>query len=168
MRNKFRLFIGRSAVVFILFFVAGSNVAFACSCAYKGDFLDYAHVSAGVIHARVVSFGDRLDHGETLYESMVVEVVSVVTGKLKIDSVVLMGDPGLLCLEYVDSRNFQIGNEYLIALHSDEAVQPFGGCGEAWMAVDGDLATGHSFSDGGYRQYSLPLAEAIEKLTAVF
>ena len=95
---------------------------------------------------------------------MVVEVVSVVSGVLQHDSVVLMGDPGHLCREYVDSRNFGIGNEYLIALHGDEAVQPFGGCGEAWMAVDGELAIGHSFTDDGYRKYLLSIAEVIDKL----
>lgn len=164
MRNKCRLFISRSVVVLAALVVVDGSPALACSCAYKGDFLDYANVSAGVIHARVVRFGGKLSHGETLYASMVVEVVSVVTGNLEFDSLVLMGDPGLLCREYVDSRNFGIGKEYLIALHGNEAVQSFGGCGEAWLAVNGEFVEGRSFTGDGYRIYSLPITEVLDNL----
>ena len=166
MRNKYRLFFGLSVAILAALFVVVGKPALACSCAYKGDFLDYANASAGVIHARVVKFGSKLAHGETLYASMVVEVVSVVTGTLEFDTLVLMGDPGHLCREYVDSRRFGIGKEYLIALHGNEAVQPFGGCGEAWVGVHGELVEGRSLTADGYRKYSLPIAEVLDSLKA--
>ena len=163
-RNKFQSYIIRTSIVLAALVVVIGNPASACSCAYKGDFLDYASVSASVVHARVVRFGGKLSHGETLYESMVVEVISVVTGNLEFDSLTLMGDPGLLCREYVDSRNFVIGKEYLIALHGNEAVQPFGGCGEAWLAVSGEFVEGRSFKEDGFKNYSLSIAEVLESL----
>jgi len=164
MQNKLLPLITRFVVVLAAFLVFSVNLALACSCASKGAFLEYAKQSAGVIQARVVSFGDKLGHGETLHESMVVEVVSVVTGDLKFDSILLMGDPGHLCREYVDSRNFIIGRSYLIALHGDEAVQPFGGCGEAWVAVNGKSVEGHSYTEGEYKKYSLPMTEVLDVL----
>ena len=164
MRNKNRLTVGRSVAVLAALLVVVSNQALACSCVYQGDFLDYANASAGVIHARVVKFGDKLSHGETLHASMVVKVVSVITGELEFETLVLMGDPGFLCRDYVDSRNFRIGEEYLIALHGIEAVQPFGGCGEAWVAVQGELVVGRSFTADGYRKYSLAMAEVLDGL----
>jgi len=130
----------------------------------KGRFVDYASESAGVIRAKIVGYGNRLSHGETLYESMSVEVVSVVKGSLRFGSIVLLGDPGHLCRDYVDSSQFQIGKEFLIALHGDEAVQPFGGCGEAWLEIDGGVAKGRDWEDGETREYSLPLQDLLKTL----
>ena len=164
MQSKFRFLISRFSTVLAAVVIFGGNSAWACSCAYKGDFLDYAAASSAVVHARVVKFGDRLSHGETLYASMVVEIVFVVTGDFELDSLVLMGDPGLLCREYVDSRNFVIGNEYLIALHGNEAIQPFGGCGEAWLAVSGKFVEGRSLKEDGLKKYSLSMTDVLGNL----
>ena len=164
MRNKLPALIGRLSVALAACLVLSSNAAVACSCASKGSFLDYANQSAGVIQAKVVRYGHKLTHGDTLYASMVVQVVAVIAGDLEHDSLALMGDPGFLCMEYVDSRNFVIGQDYLIALHGDEPVQPFGGCGEAWVKVNGKFVEGHVMTDHGYRKYSLPMAEVIESL----
>jgi hypothetical protein len=130
----------------------------------KGSFVEYADQSAGVIRAKVVSYGEQFSRGETLFDSMTVEVVAVVKGNLEFDSIVLLGDPGHLCREYVDSRNFEIGKEYLIALHGDEAVQPFGGCGEAWLEIRDDVALGRVWEDSGARNYSLALQDLLKNI----
>ena len=157
--------INRILAILSIFFIFCFGDALACSCLSKGNFIDYASQSKGVIRARIVSYGDRLSHGETLFESMSVDVVSVVKGNLSFESIVLLGDPGHLCREYVDSRHFKIGKEFLIALHGDEAVQPFGGCGEAWLEIDSGVAKGRDWASGEPREYSLPLQDLLETLS---
>ena len=154
----------RFSVVLSVLFVFLSAQAWACSCAYRGDFVDYAKGSEGVIHAKIKRYGKKLSHGETLYSSMVVEVVAVITGGLEHDSITLLGDPGFLCRDYVDSQNFVIGAEFLIALHSTDARQSFGGCGEAWVVLDNDTIRGRSWATKGFRNYSLSLTELITQL----
>lgn len=146
--------------------MAHSGSAAACSCMSKGSFVAYAQQSSGVIRARIVGYGDKLSHGDTLFESMTVDVVSVVKGNLRFDSIVLLGDPGFLCRDYVDSRNLVIGKEYLIALHTDAAEQPFGGCGEAWLSLDEGVATGHHWIDDKWQEYTIPLDELLDVLRA--
>lgn len=123
--------INYTLAVLLAFFSFGFGEAFACDCTSKGAFAEYASKSKGVIRARIASYGEQLSYGETLFENMSVDVVSVEKGSLSFKSIVLLGDPGNLCRDYVDSARFEIGKEFLIALHGDEAVQPFGGCGEA-------------------------------------
>jgi hypothetical protein len=156
--------INRFFVVITIIIAISCSAALACSCASKGNFIEYASKSEGVIRARIVSYGKRLSHGETLFESMSVEVVAVVKGRLQFESIVLMGDVGFLCRESVNSRNFVIGREYLIALHGDEAVQPFGGCGEAWLEIDDGVAVGHTWTEEGQQKYSLPLQDLLKSL----
>ena len=156
--------INRFFVVITILFAISCSEASACSCMSKGSFVEYANQSEGVIRARIVSYGERLSHGETLFESMSVEVIAVVKGNLQFESIVLMGDPGHLCRDYVDSRNFVIGREYLIALHGDEAVQPFGGCGEAWLEIDNGVANGRIWVEGELQEYSLPLQDLLKSL----
>lgn len=158
--------INRFLIVVTVLLTISFGDASACSCMSKGGFVEYADQSAGVIRAKVVSYGAQLSHGETLFDSMTVEVVVVVKGNIKFDSIVLMGDPGHLCRDYVDSRNFEIGSEYLIALHGDEAVQPFGGCGEAWLEIRDDVALGRVWEDSGIRNYSLPLQDLLKRIQA--
>ena len=147
-----------------VFVVAQSGDALACSCMSKGSFVEYVKQSDGVIRARVAGYGDKLSHGETLFESMTVDVVTVLKGDLRFESITLLGDPGFMCRDYVDSRNFVIGKEYLIALHTDESTQPFGGCGEAWLKLDDGIASGHQWNDGEWQEYSIPLVELLENL----
>lgn len=153
------------AAILAGFVTLASNIAIACSCMAIGTFEGYARGSAAVIHARVKSLGPRLSHGETLHESMRVEVVSVIAGNLDHDTVMLLGDPGFMCRDYVDSRIFVIGSEFLIALHNDAAEQPFGGCGEAWVVVNGDRVEGAAYTEGGREKYSLPLKDVIATLS---
>ena len=152
-----------SAIVAV-FATLFSAEAIACSCMSRGAFVDYTKQSQGVIRAKIVAYGDKLLHGDTLYESMSVDVISVVKGALNFESIVLLGDPGHLCRDYVDSKRLVIGREYLIALHSDENVQPFGGCGEAWLRIDGDTAKGYKWVGDEYQEYAQPLSSLLEKL----
>lgn len=154
----------RITLLFAILFALGTGEASACSCMSKGSFVDYARQSQGVIRARVVSYGHKLSHGETLYESMTVEVVAVLDGNYRFKSVRLLGDPGHLCRDYVNSETFVIGSEFLIALHGDELVQPFGGCGEAWLKLDGNVARGVDWTSGEPRTYSIPLGDLPEIL----
>ena len=157
--------INRILTTLLILFVFCIGDAVACSCSSKGHFVDYASQSKRVIRARIVSYGERLSHGETLFESMSVDVVSVVKGSLSFKSIVLLGDSGHLCRDYVDSRHFEIGKEFLIALHGDEAIQPFGGCGEAWLEIDSGVAKGRDWVDGELREYALPLQDLLKTLS---
>ncbi len=157
-----RLFVLVAALVANSF----SMEAVACSCAWQGTFVDYARQSEGVIRARVVSYGDKLTHGDTLFESMTVDVVTVLKGDLQYESIELLGDPGFLCRDYVDSRVFVIGREYLIALHGDARVQPLGGCGEAFLAIVDGVVKGYDWTDAGNEEYSMPLDDMLDMLNA--
>ena len=154
----------RISCVVAVFIALSFTEAAACSCASKGSFVEYAQKSEGVIRAKIISHGKKLSHGETLHDSMSVEVVAVLKGDLRFDSIELAGDPGFMCRDYVDSKIFVIGKEFLIALHGDEAEQPFGGCGEAWVEIVGDSAKGYKWVDGEVRQYSIPLDGLSKKL----
>lgn len=153
--------------IFLAILVAlSTSEATACSCASKGSFVEYAKQSEGVIRARIVSYGKKLSHGETLFDSMSVEIIAVLKGGLRFETIQLMGDPGHLCRDYVDSRIFVVGKEFLIALHGDEAVQPFGGCGEAWIELAGGVAKGVNWADGEPREYSMQLDDLLQALKA--
>ena len=156
--------INRILVVILLLVALSFNDAMACSCVSKGSFVEYARQSEGVIRAKIVRHGRKLSHGDTLYESMSVEVVAVLKGDLEFESIELLGDPGFLCRDFVDSRVFVVGKEFLIALHGDEAVQPFGGCGEAWLALAGDVARGSKWEDGELLKYTIKMDEVIRRL----
>jgi hypothetical protein len=157
MINRFIIFVSILAAF-------SSSEATACSCMSKGNFVEYANQSEGVIRAKIVGYGNQLSHGNSLFESMSVEVIAVVKGNLQFESIVLLGDPGHLCRDYVDSRNFVIGEEYLIALHGDEAVQPFGGCGEAWLKIRDDVAVGYVWTDGEPQKYSVSLQDLLNSI----
>ena len=154
----------RIIVVFAVIVALSAGEATACSCAWRGKFVDYAKHSEGVIRARIVGYGRKLSHGETLFDRMSVEIVAVLKGNLPFESIQLMGDPGHLCRDYVDSRTFVIGSEFLIALRSNEAVQPFGGCGEAWLKLDGGVVRGVDWASGEPREYSMPLDDLLNAL----
>lgn len=151
-----------SAVFTFLAFCCGQ--AMACSCTSKGDFIQYANQSEGVIRAKIAGYGDPLTHGESLYESMIVEVIDVIRGGLEFESIVLLGDPGNLCRDYVDSNKFIIGKEYFIALHGNESTQPFGGCGEAWLSINDGVAEGQTWEMGELRKYTVPISILLESV----
>jgi len=89
-----------------------TSVATACSCRYAGEFKEYTSKRGGVIRGKIISYGPKLSHGKTLYESMVVEIIDVIKGNYSKKSLTLLGDPGHLCRAYVNSERFAIGTEY--------------------------------------------------------
>lgn len=153
------------AIAFVAVLLAlGTNDAMACSCAWRGSFIEYARQSPAVVKARVTNYGKRLSHGESLFESMTIEVVAVLKGDVSFRRIELLGDPGFLCRDYVDSGRFVIGKEYVIALHEESASQAFGGCGESWMEIDGEFVNGTDWSNGGPRKYAMPLEDLLTAL----
>jgi hypothetical protein len=139
-------------------------ISMACSCAYMGKFIEYTSGGNGVIHARIISYGPRLPHGNTLYESMVVEVIEVIKGKYTEQEIIFLGDPGHLCRAYVDSQKFAVGSEHFISIGSEEPIQPLGGCGESSVIIKGDLIEGIEITDSGYEPYTLKVHDLVKLL----
>lgn len=139
----------------------------ACSCLWRGNFEEYAKTEHAVVKVRIIEYGPRLTHGDTLYASMRVKILKTLRGQVDSPIVTLMGDPGHLCREYIDSRHHIVGKEYLIILHSGESEQAFGGCGEAWLSLDGDTATGTRPGSGAaFESYTISLKELTRRIAA--
>lgn len=137
----------------------------ACSCLYQGEFKEYATKRDGVIRARIMSYGSKLSHGETLYESMIVEVTDVIKGNYSKSSLTFLGDPGHLCRAYVNSKRFTLGSEHLFSIVSSEKdSQPLGGCGESSVAIKGESVEGYKQTKDGYKAYSLKIVDIIKFL----
>ena len=140
-------------------------IATACSCYDAGKFVDY--VAGGkAIKGRVISYGDKLSHGETLYVSMHVEVIDVVKGEFKPKHVVFLGDPGDLCRDYVDSTRFKLGDEFLFAVYGDEKTLELGGCGESSISIKDGKVHGVDWVDYEPVAYEINYDEFIEILNS--
>jgi hypothetical protein len=132
----------------LLGFLSLSSSVFACSCLWSGPFTKVMLDRELVIRVEVTKLGGKLPHGETLHKSMTVTVKEVLKGKTDLSSIEVLGDPGHLCLVYIDTRHFQVGREYLLALSDpmgDEA--PLRSCGEHWVAVNKDKVEGVEWVD---------------------
>lgn len=142
-----------------------TSSAMACSCMYQGEFKEYATKRDGIIRARINSYGSKLSHGETLYESMIVEVTDVIKGNYSNSSLIFLGDPGYLCRAYVNSEQFTIGSEHLFSIFSSEKdSQPLGGCGESSVVIKGDYVEGYKQTNDGCKSYRLKIADLIKFL----
>ena len=155
--NKYGLFLSIACLTV-------QSATFACSCAWRGAFEQYAGNSPVVVRAKLVSYGKKLAHGDTLYASMRIKIVETIRGDISHTAITLLGDPGFLCRDYVDSRRHIIGETYLMALHNTDNEQPFGGCGEAWLRIDGDTAHGLTLTEQGWEKYSVAVTELIARL----
>jgi len=144
-------------------FMLTFQVAYACSCVYAGKFIDYTS-NSGVIRATIKQLGPKLSHGNTLYESMTVEVNEVVKGEYDKRDIIFLGDPGHLCRAYVNSERFKIGSEHLIAISSKKEIQPLGGCGESAVAINDGKISGRELIGNQYKRYSFDLHEYLEML----
>jgi hypothetical protein len=131
-----------------------------------GKFSEYTSDGYGVIRARIKSYGPRLTHGTTLYESMLVEVNEVVKGKYTGQEIVFLGDPGHLCRAYIDSEKFVVGSEHFISIASEESVQALGGCGESSVVIKGDFVEGVELTDSGFEAYTLKIRDLLKLLAA--
>jgi hypothetical protein len=156
--------IEKFSIMLLIIALCFPGISIACSCAYMGKFIEYTSGGNGVIHARIISYGSRLPHGNTLYESMVVEVIEVIKGKYTGQEIIFLGDPGHLCRAYVDSEKFAVGSEHFISIGSEELIQPLGGCGESSVIIKGDLIEGIEITDSGYVPYTLKIRELVELL----
>ncbi len=136
----------------------------ACSCAYMGKFIEYTSGGNGVIHARIISYGPGLTHGNTLYENMVVEVIEVIKGKYTGQKLIFLGDPGHLCRAYIDSEKFAVGSEHFISISSEESIQALGGCGESSVIIKGDFIEGIELIDNSYEPYILKVHDLVKLL----
>lgn len=137
----------------------------ACSCMWKGPFLEMAAGSELVIHGKVIDYGKRLPHGDDLFESMTVEVVEVIKGEYKSKTITILGDRGADCRPYITPRTFGKSKEFLFALSAtDKKVQPISVCGEFWIPVEAGVAKGVDMRVN--EPYSIPLDELVVKITA--
>jgi len=134
-----------------------SFAAFACSCDYAGEFEEFSKGRV-VIRGEIVGYGPKLDHGKTLYSTMQVNVSEVIKGTYNHSTIEFMGDPGHLCLTYVDSRRYSIGSEHLFILFSDDQNQGLAGCGEVSVSVKYGRVRGISLNSVDYDKF-------IEKLS---
>ena len=133
---------------------------------WAGPFVEMARKSELVVRARVKSYGTRLSHGEDLYASMEVELVTVIKGEYQAEALTILGDPGHLCRPYITPRVFKKGHEYLFALgKSGEHSQGLSVCGEYWIEIDEDVARGHKLDKDGFTDYSVDLNELLEHIS---
>lgn len=154
----------KSSIVLLIIVLCFPNVLAACSCAYGGKFSKYTSGDNGVIRAKIKSYGPRLPHGKTLYESMVVEVTEVIKGEYTGQELTFLGDPGNLCRAYVNSEIFKVGSEHFIAIASEKSVQPLGGCGESSVMIKGDVIEGKELTNNGYKPYTLKTLDLVKLL----
>ena len=139
----------------------GLQTSHACDCVYAGDFTEFSK-GRTVIRGEIVSYGPKLSHGETLYATMVVSVKQVIKGSYAHRSVQFEGDPGNLCLTYVDSNQYSIGSEHLFILSSDEKTQGLLGCGEVSVAIVDGKVFSWELIDGEWKEYSVDYDDFIQ------
>lgn len=145
--------------------VLSAQSSYACSCMDAGDFTEYSKGQT-VIRGKVNSYGPRLNHGETLYETMTVNIDKLIQGSFSHSTIEFIGDPGHLCLTYVDSDAYLIGSEHLFTVFSDDEKQGLGGCGEvSVLIVDGKVKGGKFDAKGNWVGYSIEYNKFVESLT---
>ena len=125
----------------------------ACDCTYAGNFAKFSQGQT-VIRGKIENYGPQLSHGETLHETMTVYVIDLVKGSYPNESVVFLGDPGHLCLTYVDSDIYPIGSEHLFILFSDNKKQGLAGCGEVSVGISKGRVKGTKYIDKKQVDYS--------------
>ena len=130
-----------------------TQISYACDCTYAGKF-DKFSKGQTVIRGKIKSHGSKLNHGKTLHATMKVSVSELIKGSYPNQSVVFMGDPGHLCLTYVDSNQYQIGSEHLFVLFNEDEKQGLAGCGEVSVSISNGKIHGTSFSDKKLVNYS--------------
>jgi len=140
MRNKLL------AIVLGISFSLVSQVSEACDCLYWGKFADYV-ADGKAVRAQIMSYGERLPHSESVYDTMTVKVIEVVKGEFSPKTIIFWGDPGHLCRDYVDSKKFKIGSEFIFSISGDEENQVLGGCGESSVLMKNDKIYGEDWID---------------------
>ena len=144
-----------------------SEFSHACTCPYRGEFSEYSKEQT-VIRGKVESYGPKLGHGEILYETMTVSIDRLVQGSFRHPRIEFVGDPGHLCLTYVDSDTYAIGSEHLFTVFSKDEKQGLGGCGEVSVSIVGNTVKGRKLNDveDDWIQYTEDYDKFIQTLTA--
>lgn len=143
-----------------------SEYSHACSCFYVGEFSEYSKEQT-VVRGKVESYGPKLSHGEGLYETMTVSIDKLVKGSFSYPTIEFIGDPGHLCLTYVDSDTYSIGSEHLFTVLSNDRKQGLGGCGEVSVLIAGNTVRGRKLNDAEdqWIRYSENYDEFLQTLT---
>jgi hypothetical protein len=121
------------------------NAGAACSCAWNGGFLKVVPSSDTLIWARVRNYAEKACEMERAMD-MDVEVLAVLRGKVKPDTLRIRGDNGMLCRP--DVEQFAIGSQYIFALNGAGSKPGYDGgpaisiCGQHWLDVQGDKVIG--------------------------
>jgi len=153
-------FLVRAIFLIAVLVLISLQSAYACSCTYRGKFTEYAKGSV-VIEAEIKSYGTKLGHGKTLHKTMKVSITEVIKGTFSHTSIEFQGDPGHLCLSYVDSEKYPIGSKHLFAV-LNEQKQGLGGCGEVSVSIVGGKVNGIEMVDGKWFQYSVDYDDFIK------
>ena len=140
-----------------------SPISHACSCLYSGTFSQFSKGQI-IIRGTVTNYGRKLRHGKVLYATMNVSVTEVINGHYAHSTVQFRGDPGHLCLTYVDANRYSLGSEHLFILFDSEAQQDLAGCGEvSVLVVDGEVR-GAGYIDDDWVTYSASYNEFIDAI----
>jgi hypothetical protein len=116
-----------------------------------GEFKKYSD-GHRVIRGKILNYGKQI-HEEYLFDTMNVSIEEVVNGSYPHSKIKFVGDPGHLCLTYVDSDRYPIGSEHLFTVFSEDKKQGLGGCGEVSVAIDKGKVKGVKFRDDKWREY---------------
>ena len=124
--------------------ILSAQYSSACSCMYAGEFSEYSKEQT-IIRGKVASYGPKLTHGQNFHETMTVNIDELVQGSFGHSTIEFIGDPGHLCLTYVDSETYPIGSEHLFAVFADDEKQGLGGCGEVSVSIVDGIIKGRKF-----------------------
>jgi len=86
---------------------------------------------------------------------MKVSINEVITGSFEFETIDFTGDPGHLCLTYIDSSRYFVGSEHLFIIRDDIQNQGLAGCGEVSVFLDGGKIHGGWYTDDGWSDYSI-------------
>jgi len=157
----------RTAFLILAILALSSQYSYACSCMYAGEFTEYSKGQT-VIRGKIKSYGSKLSHGQNLYETMTVTVDNLIQGSFKHSMIEFIGDPGHLCLTYVNSETYAIGSEHLFTVFKEDKKQGLGGCGEVSVSIIDGKVEGTRYTDvsqDNWASYSIDYNKFIENLT---
>ena len=144
--------------------LAWASLTFACTCLDRGKFKKYSKEQT-VVRATVINYGPKLSHGKTLYATMKVTVSEVIKGSYEFDSINFTGDPGHLCLTYIDSDIYSLGSEHLFIASSVGVDQGLAGCGEVSVSIADGKIHGAWWHREKWSEYSMDYDKFIRKIT---
>lgn len=141
-----------------------AQTSHACTCAeYTGTFSEYSKGQI-VVRGKVTSYGPKLDHDETLYATMRVSVLEILNGSYTHGVVQFRGDPGNLCLTYIDADRYSVGSEHLFVLFSNEKKQDLAGCGVVSVSIQDGKVHGTRYLDKKWTNFIVDYGEFVESI----